>query len=73
MARIVGAQGAGVNKIRDTLGVKVDFSDDHDDKEKDAGKKKKSAAGQKVKVKVRIDSVPFVGILLSFGISDHWT
>ena len=54
MARIVGAQGAGVNKIRDTLGVKVDFSDDHDDKEKDAGKKKKPVAGQKAKVKVRL-------------------
>jgi hypothetical protein len=52
VARIVGAHGAGVNKIRDSLGVKVDFSDDHDDKDKESGKKKKVPAGQKVKVKV---------------------
>ena len=48
----MGAHGAGVNKIRESLGVKVDFSDDHDEKEKEVGKKKKVAAGQKVKVKV---------------------
>ncbi|GJE92209.1 Vigilin 1 [Phanerochaete sordida] len=52
VARIVGAQGAGVNRIRDSLGVKVDFSDDHEDKDKDAAKKKKIPAGQKVKVKI---------------------
>lgn len=48
----MGAHGAGVNRIRDSLGVKVDFFDDHDDKEKEASKKKKPAAGQRVKVKV---------------------
>ncbi|KAF9075421.1 hypothetical protein BDP27DRAFT_1212369 [Rhodocollybia butyracea] len=41
VGRIVGAQGSGVNKLRDQLGVKVDVSDDFDDKES-SGKKKKS-------------------------------
>ena len=49
----MGAHGAGVNRIRDALGVKVDFSDDHEDKDKDAAKRKKVPTGQKVKVKVR--------------------
>lgn len=49
----MGAHGAGVNRIRDSLGVRVDFFDDHDDKEKEVGKKKKAVTGQKVKVKVR--------------------
>ncbi|KAI0812490.1 hypothetical protein BC629DRAFT_1579875 [Irpex lacteus] len=48
VARIVGAQGAGVNKIRDQLGVKVDFIDEHDDKDK----KKKASAHRQVKVKI---------------------
>ncbi|KAJ7091167.1 hypothetical protein C8R44DRAFT_891570 [Mycena epipterygia] len=51
VGRIVGAQGAGVNKLRDQLGVRVDVSDEVDEKEKDAGKKKK-AAHQKSKVKI---------------------
>ncbi|KAJ7647072.1 hypothetical protein FB45DRAFT_892251 [Roridomyces roridus] len=51
VGRIVGAQGAGVNKLRDQLGVKVDVSDEVDEKEKDGGKKKK-AAHQKSKVKI---------------------
>ncbi|TFK44402.1 hypothetical protein BDQ12DRAFT_641030 [Crucibulum laeve] len=50
VGRIVGSQGAGVNKLRDQLGVKVDVSDD-DEKEKEGGKKKK-AAHQKSKVKI---------------------
>ncbi|KAJ7657649.1 hypothetical protein DFH06DRAFT_1327730 [Mycena polygramma] len=41
VGRIVGAQGAGVNKIRDQLGVKVDVSDEIDEKAKDSGKKKR--------------------------------
>ncbi|KAG1848042.1 hypothetical protein DFJ58DRAFT_890873, partial [Suillus subalutaceus] len=45
-------QGSGVNKLRDALGVKVDFSDEADEKEKEAGKKKKKAVHQKSKVKV---------------------
>lgn len=51
VGRVVGAQGSGVNKLRDALGVKVDFSDEADEKEKEAGKKKK-AAHQKSKVKI---------------------
>ncbi|KAF9820370.1 hypothetical protein IEO21_01379 [Rhodonia placenta] len=42
VGRIVGAGGAGVNKIRDLLGVKIDFADDVDDKEKEVSKKKKA-------------------------------
>ncbi|KAF7321750.1 hypothetical protein MKEN_00696700 [Mycena kentingensis (nom. inval.)] len=49
VGRIVGAQGAGVNKLRDQLGVKVDVSDEVDDK--DTGKKKKGTH-QKSKVKI---------------------
>lgn len=53
VARIVGAQGAGINGIRDQLGVRVDFNDEYDDKEKDSGKKKRTGPPQhKVKVKV---------------------
>lgn len=51
MGRIVGAQGSGVNKLRDQLGVRVDVSDDVDDKEVVVGKKKKTVH-QKSKVKV---------------------
>ncbi|KAK0241811.1 hypothetical protein EDD85DRAFT_994234 [Armillaria nabsnona] len=40
VGRIVGAQGSGVNKLRDQLGVKVDVSDD-DEKDKEGSKKKK--------------------------------
>ncbi|KAJ7036188.1 hypothetical protein C8F04DRAFT_1339720 [Mycena alexandri] len=53
VGRIVGAQGADVNKLRDQLGVRVDVSDKVDEKEKEAGgKKKKSAVHQKSKVKI---------------------
>jgi hypothetical protein len=48
----VGAQGAGVNKLRDQLGVKVDVSDDVDEKDKETTGKKKKVAHQKSKVKV---------------------
>lgn len=51
VGRIVGAQGAGVNKLRDQLGVKLDVSDEVDEKEKDGAKKKK-AAHQRSKVKI---------------------
>ncbi|KAI0695460.1 hypothetical protein BC835DRAFT_1306012 [Cytidiella melzeri] len=50
VARIVGSQGTGINKIRDQLGVKVDFIDEHEDKERD--KKKKAPAHRHVKVKI---------------------
>ncbi|KAJ7200694.1 hypothetical protein C8J57DRAFT_424290 [Mycena rebaudengoi] len=52
VGRIVGAQGAGVNKLRDQLGVKVDVSDDVDEKDKETTGKKKKVAHQKSKVKI---------------------
>ncbi|KIJ67957.1 hypothetical protein HYDPIDRAFT_37535 [Hydnomerulius pinastri MD-312] len=51
VGRVVGAQGAGVNKLREQLGVKVDVSDDVDEKEKETSKKKKPVH-QKSKVKI---------------------
>ena len=54
MGRVVGAQGSGVNKLRDSLGVKIDFLDDGDDN-KDMGKKRKGAT-QKSKITVRKSS-----------------
>lgn len=51
VGRIVGSQGASVNKLRDTLGVKIDFTDDPDDKEQVVGKKKK-AVHQKSHIKI---------------------
>ena len=48
---MVGSQGSGVNKLREILGVKIDFSDDGDDT-KEAGKKRKGAT-QKSKITVR--------------------
>lgn len=53
VGRIVGSQGAAVNKLRDSLGVKVDFIDDGDDKREETSKKKKAPV-QKAKVKVSI-------------------
>lgn len=51
VGHVVGAQGASVKRLRDALGVKVDFQDESDDKEEKTVKKKK-ATHQKVKVKV---------------------
>jgi hypothetical protein len=51
VGRVVGSQGSGVNKLRESLGVKIDFLDDGDDA-KDAGKKRKGAS-QKSKITVR--------------------
>ncbi|KAH9485184.1 Vigilin 1 [Psilocybe cubensis] len=51
VGRIVGSQGAGINKLRDQLGVKVDVSDDVEEKEKE-GSKKKKPVHQKSKVKI---------------------
>lgn len=51
VSRVVGAQGTGINKLRDQLGVKVDVSDDVEEKEKESNKKKK-VAHQKSRVKV---------------------
>lgn len=50
VGRIVGTGGAGVNRIRDQLGVKVDFSDDNDDRDKEVRKKKLSHHKAHVKV-----------------------
>ena len=52
VARVVGSQGSGINKIRDLLGVKVDVSDEETEKESVGGKKKRGAH-QKAKVTVR--------------------
>jgi len=54
VGRVVGSQGSGVNRLRESLGVKIDFSDDVDDT-KDAGKKKKGTV-QKSKITVRKSS-----------------
>ena len=54
VGRVVGSQGSGVNRLRDSLGVKIDFLDDGDEA-KDAGKKKKGTA-QKSKITVRKSS-----------------
>jgi KH domain len=55
VGRVVGAQGSGINKLRDSLGVKIDFSDDGDEA-KDTSKKRKGAA-HKSKVTVRKTSL----------------
>ena len=54
VGRIVGSHGTAVNKIRDALGVKIDFSQEAEDKEKESSKKKKTAQTVKAKVKVRV-------------------
>ncbi|KAF8844641.1 hypothetical protein BDN67DRAFT_962561 [Paxillus ammoniavirescens] len=41
VGRVVGAHGVGVNRLREQLGVKVDVSDDIEEKEKESSKKKK--------------------------------
>ena len=58
VSRIVGAQGAGINKLRDQLGVKVDVSDDVDERERE-GNKKKKVVHQKSRVKVLLSSEYF--------------
>jgi hypothetical protein len=51
VGRIVGSQGLAINKLRDLLGVKIDFSDDGEEA-KDTSKKRKGVA-HKSKVTVR--------------------
>lgn len=41
-----------MNKLRDQLGVNLDFSDDAEEKDTDKSKKKKSASKCKVKVRM---------------------
>ena len=53
VSRVVGAHGAGINKLRDQLGVKVDVSDDVDERERESNKKKK-VVHQKSRVKVSL-------------------
>lgn len=53
-----------MNKLRDQLGVKVDLSDDVDEKEKEGGKKRK-AVHQKSKVKVSVCGVIFDSRLIN--------
>ncbi|EGO25375.1 hypothetical protein SERLADRAFT_368777 [Serpula lacrymans var. lacrymans S7.9] len=57
VGRVVGAQGSGINKLRDVLGVKVDVSDEVDEKEKENGKKKKAHQKSKVKITGRKENV----------------
>ncbi|KAF9469904.1 hypothetical protein BDZ94DRAFT_1151041 [Collybia nuda] len=56
VGRIVGAQGSGVNKLRDQLGVRVDVSDELDEGPKEGGKKKKTVH-QKSKITGRKENV----------------
>ncbi|KAI6032918.1 hypothetical protein F5J12DRAFT_797418 [Pisolithus orientalis] len=51
VGRIVGVQGANINKLREQLNVRVDFSDEVEEKEKEFSKKKKSVT-QKAKLKI---------------------
>jgi hypothetical protein len=54
VSRIVGTGGAGANKLRTSLGVKIDFADGNDDKDKfvDKSGKNKKPSGQKTHVTV---------------------
>ncbi|KAG6885973.1 hypothetical protein C0993_006900 [Termitomyces sp. T159_Od127] len=56
VGRVVGALGAGINKLREQLGVRVDVSDEVDEKEKE---KKKKAVHQKSRIKItgRLENV----------------
>jgi predicted PilT family ATPase len=59
VSRVVGAHGTGINRLRDQLGVKVDVSDDVEERERESNKKKK-AVHQKSRVKVLLSSTFFV-------------
>lgn len=50
VGRIVGSHGASVNRLRDQLGVKLDFNDEVDEKESQGKKKKVTVQKSKVKV-----------------------
>lgn len=62
VGRIVGSGGAGVNKIRDDLGVDLDFSDEPE-KAADGKKKKASTALAKIKVRFRFEETTLSAIL----------
>ncbi|KAF8578707.1 SCP160 protein [Ramaria rubella] len=57
VGKIVGAHGSGVNKLREQLGVRLDFNDEPDDKEKEGKKKKAPAQKSKVKITGRKENV----------------
>ena len=48
---MVGAGGAGINKLREALGVNVDFSDEPEDKTVDGTGKAKKKRSPQAKVK----------------------
>ena len=54
---MVGAGGAGINKLREALGVNVDFSDEPEDKADGTGKAKKKKSPQ---AKVKASSQPLL-------------
>ncbi|KAG9027265.1 hypothetical protein FRB95_007948 [Tulasnella sp. JGI-2019a] len=54
VGRIVGSQGAGVNKLRDTLNVRVDFDDEADDTKGEWAEKGKGKKGAAKNSKVKI-------------------
>ena len=72
VSRVVGAQGTGINKLRDQLGVKVDVSDDVDEREKEYNKKKK-VVHQKSRVKVLSSSEYTFITHCSYLKLDYWT
>jgi transcription antitermination factor NusA-like protein len=54
---LVGANGVAAKRLRDLLGIKIDFVDEAEDK--DASKKKKASEGtQKTSVKVNMITRP---------------
>ena len=63
VGRVVGAQGTGINRLREQLAVKIDVFDEVDDKDKEGGKRKK-AAHQKSKFKVHYGPIPLNSLLL---------
>jgi polyribonucleotide nucleotidyltransferase len=57
VGRVVGAAGQGINKLREQLGVKVDVSDDFDEKDPSGKKKKGTHSKSKVKITGRKENV----------------
>jgi len=57
VGKIVGAHGNSVNKLRDQLGVKLDFNDEVDEKDKEGKKKKTTPQKSKVKITGRKENV----------------
>ena len=70
VSRVVGAHGAGINKLRDQLGVKVDVSDDVEERERD---KKKKVVHQKSRVKVLFKVLNMPSSYMFLLKLDYWT